>query len=84
MAAIAALLGDGSKQLTPRVVFAYFLSGSLTSAGLVMLLSEQFGFHYFLMAVGVFAAFKAVDIIAAVSVAIGDLVRYLLLRKKDK
>ncbi len=78
IAAISSLLGDTGKTITARAVIAYLTAGSLTSAGVVMLLSSQFGFSYPLMAVGVFASYKAVDTIAVVGVAIGNLISRLL------
>ena len=78
IAAISSLLGDPGKTVTTRAVIAYLTAGALTSAGVVMLLSVHFGFSYPLMAVGIFASYKAVDTIAVVGVAIGNLISRLL------
>jgi hypothetical protein len=78
IAAISSLLGDPAKSVTFRAVVAYLTAGSLTSAGIVMLLADQFGFSYPLMAVGIFASYKAVDTIAVVAVAIGNVVSRIL------
>lgn len=75
LSAIANLLGDGNRILTPRVIAAYLLAGGLSSMGLVLLLIENYGFSYFLVGVAIFAGYKAFDVLTAVSVLVTKLVR---------
>ena len=78
LAALAALLGDESRKITSRVVFAYLVAGGLASAGVVLLLVESYGFSWFLLGVSVFSGYKAVDVLALCSHAIGLLLKKFL------
>lgn len=77
LSALAALLGDASRILTGRVIFAYIISGGLASMGLILLLIEKYGFSYFLVGVAVFAGYKAFDILAVISLTITKIAKKL-------
>lgn len=77
LSALAALLGDASRVLTGRVIFAYIISGGLASVGLILLLIEKYGFSYFLVGVAVFAGYKAFDILAVISLTITKIAKKL-------
>ena len=81
LAAIAALLGSESP-LTTRVVLAYVLSGGLAAGGVVLVLVEQYGFNYFLCGIGIFAGYKAFDILAMISMSVSNLVNKFITKKE--
>lgn len=74
LAAIAALLGSNNP-LNLRGVIAYILSGGLAAGGVVLVLVEHYGFNYFLCGAGIFAGYKAFDILAMVSMGVSGLVQ---------
>jgi hypothetical protein len=80
LSAMAALLGSESP-LTPRVVMAYLLSGGLAAGGVVLVLVEQYGFNYFLCGIGIFAGYKAFDLLAMISMAVSSFVNKFLSKK---
>lgn len=81
LSAVAALLGS-ENPLTVRVVLSYLLSGGLAAGGVVLVLVEQYGFNYFLCGAGIFAGYKAFDILAMVSMALSTAVQKLFNKKQ--
>lgn len=79
LSALAALLGS-DRVLTWRVAFAYVISGALASLGVVLLAVERLGFSYFLVGLSIFAGYKAVDVLAAISLSVTKLGPFLLSR----
>lgn len=75
LSSVAALLADETRAVTRRLLFAYFALGAVASLGVVALLMEKYGSSYFLIGVAVFASYKAVDILASISLAITALVK---------
>jgi drug/metabolite transporter (DMT)-like permease len=73
MSAMAALLGS-ENPLSARVVAAYILAGGLASVGVVLVLVESYGFNYFLCGAGIFAGYKAFDLLAAISIGVSNVV----------
>jgi hypothetical protein len=81
LSALASLLGT-SNPLSFRVVFGYLLSGGLAAGGVVLILVEQYGFNYFLCGAGIFAGYKAFDLLAMISIALSNLVQKFLTKKE--
>ena len=75
LSSIAALLGDKAAIVDSRAIAAYVIAGAMAALGIVLVLSNWYGFNYFLLGVSIFAGHTAVQVLALGSRLVSNLLK---------